>query len=230
LEKNLFSVTNIEKGIELVEYTFQKIKSRFQPGMTEENIHQIISEEFYLAAKKKILFTSDILSGERTAEISGEATEKVIENGDAVILDIQPFVNGYSADITRTFIVGEPSSEFITRYQWIEKCLSVGEEMLKPGILACDIYNAVEQHLNSYVGVSFPHHAGHGIGRESFELPHFISNCSMPLEEGMIVTLEPGLYDKHYGIRLENNYLINANGFKKLGNIETGIEFYIIKA
>ncbi|MCX7011941.1 MAG: M24 family metallopeptidase, partial [Candidatus Sumerlaeota bacterium] len=70
----------------------------------------------------------------------------------------------------------------------------------------------------------FPHHAGHGIGLNHPEAPHFIPNDPSPLVEGDVVTLEPGLYDPQAGgIRIENNYLITESGYRKLSNHRIGL-------
>ena len=87
----------------------------------------------------------------------------------------------------------------------------------QPGVTAAEVYRAVSARLEAAGCDPLPHHAGHGVGCSWYEPPYFIPGCTTPLQAGMIVTLEPGVYLRDlFGVRIENNYLIEANGCRAL--------------
>ncbi len=98
--------------------------------------------------------------------------------------------------------------------------LALGERLVRPGARGCDVYREIKAFLDDadLTGKSFWHHAGHGIGLHGHEAPRIIANTDDVLEPGDVFTLEPGVYTNanQGGIRLENNYLVTADGIEKL--------------
>jgi Xaa-Pro aminopeptidase len=166
---------------------------------------------------------ADVLIGENTALIGspvGVAGTRRARTGDPAIVDLLPRVNGYFADTTRTLWIGSPSPEQRSVMNLLWEVKGELEKMLRPGVSALEIDGFARTRLTEEG--SFPHHTGHGIGISSFEHPFIRDGSDDTLEEGMVITLEPGLYYREWGARIEDDYLITGEGFEKLSGKRGG--------
>lgn len=197
------------------------MKKHLSIGMTENDVKNI--------TRSVISYVSgDIISGHRTADIEGQPTDRAMQRGDVLLLDLQVKHEGEWSDLTRVYFMGQPSDEQVSVYNKVISALTAGEKLLRAGTKACDIYHCMKTAIDSEF--AFNHHGGHRIANESVEEPRFVSECENVLEEGMVVTLEPGIYlPDNFGIRLENNYKITKDGFIRLDNLPLDIEEYIIE-
>lgn len=213
--KELFNVT-------------EKIFDKMSYFNTEAEIKKYILKTY----KEKLgtySFKGDIIAGYRSSIGEGDATDNVIQKGDSIILDLLPRKDGVCCDVTRTFFVGNPSNEQIKVYNTVKNALEKTEKILKVGIKACEIYEYMKEQLKPYEATFF-HHAGHLIGYRRLMQPQFLPDKNDKLKVGDIVTLEPGVYIKgKFGVRLENDYLITENGYKKLFDYPLDIEKFIIE-
>ena len=138
------------------------------------------------------------------------------------IIDFGIKYKGYTTDVTITFTGRNLSGKQKEIINLVSNAASRAEKLLKPGISAQSVADSIKAFFDQH-GYSMPHSLGHGIGLDAHEKPIIkVSSENEPLahfEEGMVFTIEPGLYDPlHGGVRLENNYLITKNGCKKLTN------------
>ncbi len=198
------------------------VKEKLAVGMSEKELGEIISE---ICPD----WQGDLISGERTAEIEGAPSDRIIKNGDVVLLDLQIKSQNEWSDLTRVYFMGGISEEQEEGYEKIKNALEVGESLLYPGMKASEIYKKVREAVNS--SFCFDHHAGHRVGNDEIVVePRFVPESEDELKEGMVVTLEPGIYfPGKFGIRLENNYLITKNGFLRLDDLSLDKTDYIVK-
>lgn len=212
----------------LNEAAFEAIKAQCHAGKTEVQVQNVIQTAWAQKAVCDAPFSGDIVGGIRSGAIEGEATDYVLQSGDALIVDIQSGVGGHFADTTRTFFVGQPTDKQRHAYAAVQKTLERLAAMLKPGVRACDIHAAMQQSLAEFE-LSCPHHAGHALGREKLLPPTFVPECTDILTEGMVVALEPGVYyEGEFGVRLENNYRITEKGAECLSPYTLEMEDYIL--
>jgi len=196
------------------------LRGKLYIGITEKEIADIISSF-------GAVWQGDIVSGERSADIEGEATDRTIKDGDSLIIDIQFFDGEMWSDITRTYFFGKPQEMMIKLYQKTEKALKNAEKLLKNGTKCADLYDFLQKEINS--PYSFKHHAGHLIGDKPLIKPQFLPDSTESLKSGMNVTLEPGVYvPEKFGIRIENNYLITDSGFETLFDYTQNIEDFTV--
>lgn len=206
---------------------FDAVRQGYRPGMNEKDIKKIICDTWAANSSRDIEFSGDVVGGVRSAGIEGDATDYVLQKGDAMILDLQPGWDHFWCDTTRTFFIGDTNERQRFVFEAIVKTISEIEKILCPGTKACEIYAKMQQTLASF-GLSCPHHAGHATGSEKVKYPCFIEECTEELCPGMYIALEPGVYLDDFGIRLENNYLITENGFEKLFDYTLDINNFII--
>ncbi|WP_342306346.1 Xaa-Pro peptidase family protein [Methanolobus sp. ZRKC5] len=153
-----------------------------------------------------------------------------LKANEPIVMDIFPHSKKerYYADMTRTVLKGEPSEKLADMYEAVREAQTAGIEMVKPGVKCSDIHNKVcdvfkekgYDTIREGSNVGFIHSTGHGVGLEIHEFP-FVGNSDVELEEGNIITIEPGLYYPDVGgIRLEDLILVTADGFENLTEME----------
>lgn len=213
----------IRDCLRAIEAGHRAAREAIRPSVTEIDIYNVICAAIVSAAEAPVLPLGDFVSGERAFEVGGAPTGRVLTEADVMIADIFPVIQGYRADITATYAVGNSLSKQQQQLEAaLHAALAAGEDMLKAGVRASEVYTAVRDTLDAqaYAG-HFPHHAGHGIGLGHPEAPFFVADSSDTLQTGDVVTLEPGAYGEDFGARIEHNYLITDTGYERLSQHDT---------
>lgn len=230
LIKNEEQIERIRQCVAINEKAYRALFERNIYGETELSVFRYVEEAIMEHTSYANRMIYDFLAGNRTGEVSGFPANYAISRQDTLIADLLPRHRGVYADMTRTYFAGAPGYKQEYHYEILREALQEGEELLKPGIMAKEVYEAVYKVFKKYgVEQHFPHHAGHGLGMGYYEAPFFLSGETDILQENMVVAIEPGLYfEKEFGMRIENNYLITNNGARRLGNLPVNIEEFIM--
>ena len=214
----------IINALKLNKLAYDAVRENFKRGMSEADIKQII----LTACKESEDYSGDIVGGVRTSFIEGDATDYVLKEGDALILDLQFKLDGVWTDTTRTFFVGKPSKEQREAYNLCLKAKQAGESALKSGVKACEVFGAVKTAFSPFED-KFPHHAGHIFGLERLIQPQFLPEIETLVKENSFATLEPGIYfENNFGIRVEDNYFVTNTGVINLFDYSTDLEDFIL--
>jgi Xaa-Pro dipeptidase len=162
-----------------------------------------------------------VLIGEASAYPHGSKKPHVVQRGDIVLLDCTSAVHGYQADISRTYVVGEPTSEQRKLWDQVHRGQQIAIAAAKPGVPAGSVDGAVRKVYESWgygPGYRLPglsHRTGHGIGMEVHEPVYLVHGEATPLAPGMCFSDEPGLYiPGKFGVRLEDCWHMTAAGPK----------------
>ncbi len=209
------------KCIEKNRVAFDTVRACFERGMSEKDIKARITSAWGVPADRQI---GDIAADGR---IDGEATDYVLQDGDCLIVDLQPDETGCFCDTTRTFFVGEPTDKQKHAYEAVLFALSEMEKCLATHPKACEVHAAMQTALAKY-GYACPHHAGHRVGAEKMMQPQLLPEKDTFLTVGDIVALEPGVYADGVAIRVENNYILTEDGIENLFIYPTEIKKFTI--
>jgi len=162
-----------------------------------------------------------VLIGEASAYPHGSKKPHVIQRGDIVLMDCTSSVHGYQADITRTFVLGEPSGEQRKLWDQVHRGQQIAIQAAKVGMSAGAVDDAVRRTYESwgfgpgYRLPGLPHRTGHGIGMEVHEPINLVRGETTPLAPGMCFSDEPGLYiPGKFGVRLEDCWHMTEAGPK----------------
>jgi len=161
-----------------------------------------------------VAFETIVASGERSALPHGRATQKVIEQGELVVIDFGCRLQGYNSDETVTCIVGTPSPTQRKIYQAVRDAHDAALVKARPGVGVRDVDRAA-RHVIEQAGFGkyFLHGLGHGVGLEVHEPPQLSPRGRGVLEEGMVFTIEPGVYLEGVGgVRLESLVYLDRSG------------------
>jgi Xaa-Pro aminopeptidase len=159
-------------------------------------------------------------SGPNGANPHHEFGERVIEEGDMVVLDFGGIKDGYGSDTTRTVHVGEPTDEEREVYEIVRRAQQAGFEAVRPGVECQEIDRAARRVIaDAGYGEQFIHRTGHGIGLTTHEPPYMIEGDTNPLEPGMCFSIEPGIYlAGRFGVRIEDIVTVTAEGGLRFNN------------
>jgi Xaa-Pro aminopeptidase len=159
-------------------------------------------------------------SGPNGANPHHEMSERVIEQGDMVVLDFGGLKDGYGSDTTRTVHVGEPTDEEREVFEIVRRAQQAGFEAVRPGIACQEIDRASRKVIaDAGYGEYFIHRVGHGIGLTTHEPPYMVEGEEHLIEPGMCFSLEPGIYlPGRFGVRIEDIVAATEDGGRRLNH------------
>ncbi|WP_377272331.1 aminopeptidase P family protein [Peterkaempfera sp. SMS 1(5)a] len=164
-------------------------------------------------------------SGPNGANPHHEAGERVIEDGDMVVLDFGGLKHGYGSDTTRTVHVGEPSAEERRVHDIVREAQQAAFEAVRPGISCQDVDRVARAVITEAgYGEYFIHRTGHGIGVTTHEPPYLVEGEELPLVPGMCFSIEPGIYlPGRFGVRIEDIVVCTEDGGRRLNSTPHGM-------
>jgi Xaa-Pro aminopeptidase len=159
-------------------------------------------------------------SGPNGANPHHELGDRVIQDGDMVVLDFGGIKDGYGSDTTRSVHVGEPTDEEREVHDIVRAAQQAGFEAVRPGAACQDVDRAARKVIaDAGYGEYFIHRTGHGIGLTTHEPPYMIEGETLPLEPGMCFSIEPGIYlPGRFGVRIEDIVTVAEDGGRRLNN------------
>jgi Xaa-Pro dipeptidase len=196
-----------------------------RPGRTEAEVAADIATAIVAEGHTKVEFVI-VASGPNGADPHHEKSDRVIETGDVVVVDIGgPVEPGYNSDSTRTYVLGEPAPEVAARYAVLERAQAAAVAAVRPGVTAGSV-DAVARDILAEAGLAdaFVHRTGHGIGLSVHEEPYILTGNSLPLQPGMAFSIEPGIYFQgQWGARIEDIVVVTADGCEPLNHRPHGL-------
>jgi len=196
----------------LVEHVLAQMFAELRPGVVEREVNaQVESRLRQLGASSGHPL---ILFGENAANPHGQPSLRELRRGDIVCADLSACLDGYWGDLTRCATVG-PSSEWANEaWRLVHDAQLAAIDACRPGVAAREVDAAQRSLVESRPDLgACLHGAGHAIGLAVHEPPFLVPRTETPLEEGMIFTIEPGIYQAGTGgIRLEDDVLVTASG------------------
>jgi Xaa-Pro aminopeptidase len=184
---------------------------------TEKDVHRELVQRMLDAGHERANFAI-VGSGPNGASPHHEASPRTIEAGDVVVCDFGGSMRHYCSDITRLFVVGEPSPEVRDTY---EVLVGAQEKAVQSATVGtpCEEVDATARRIigDAGFGEQFIHRTGHGIGVETHEDPYIVAGNSAPLVPGNTFSVEPGIYlPGRFGLRLEDIVVATADGPERL--------------
>ncbi|CAM3153103.1 Xaa-Pro peptidase family protein [Filibacter tadaridae] len=211
-------LVNLRKAAELADYAIEVGCKEIAEGKTELEILMAIEFEMKRKGAQKMSFDTMVLSGLKTASPHGTPGDRKIQKGDFILFDLGVVYNGYCSDITRTVAFGEPTDKMREVYDTVRKAEQAAVDLVRPGVKAMEIDKAARDVIDAAgYGKYFTHRIGHGLGISVHEYPSITGTNELVLEEGMVFTIEPGIYHPEItGVRIEDDVVVTADGVEVL--------------
>lgn len=213
-------IDNIKKACEITDKCFEFLKNYIKIGMTEREIAYKIEEFFIKNGAEGLAFKPIVASGANSSMPHSIVTDKKIEEGDIILIDLGCKYNGYCSDMTRTIFMGKMDETIKSAYDIVLQVQEQTISQMQAGANIKNITKSAEQELkiNRFEIV---HALGHGVGLDIHEMPVLTSKFDNLLKENMVIAVEPGVYiPKSFGIRIEDTVLVTKNGCIKLTKSE----------
>jgi len=189
-------------------------------GMTELEIAGVLEKALRDEGSEEAPFPPIVASGPRSALPHARASSRVVNRGEFLLIDFGAQHGGYCSDVTRTFVLGEPTPEQRDVYAIVRDANHIAAHSIRVGMTGA----AADGLARSYIercgyGEAFGHSLGHGLGLEVHEAPRLARTAEAALRAGAVVTIEPGIYRPGWGgVRIEDDVHLSANGPQILTN------------
>ncbi|HEX3956925.1 MAG TPA: Xaa-Pro peptidase family protein [Trebonia sp.] len=176
-----------------------------RPGLTERQVGAKIAEAILAEGHVQVDFVI-VGSGPNGASPHHEVSDRVIQDGDVVVVDIGGTMpSGYCSDCTRVYAVGHAPDEFTAYYEVLKRAQEAATLSVRPGVTAESVDRTAREIIaDAGYGEWFIHRTGHGIGLESHEDPYIVEGNTIALDPGMAFSIEPGIYPGPHGARIED--------------------------
>jgi Xaa-Pro aminopeptidase len=202
-----------------------QVTATMMPGQTEQEVAIALEFAMKRAGAEAIAFDFIVASGERGALPHGRASAKPIQCGDLVTIDYGAVCNGYHSDETVTVAMGSADARQLEIYSIVKEAHDLALRAIRPGVPLADLDAMARNYISDQgYGDYFGHGLGHGVGLEIHEKPVLNSKSKAVAREGMVFTVEPGIYIPGWGgIRIEDTVVVTAEGYRLLTTVDKSL-------
>ena len=216
--KDKEEIENIRCACNIVDGAIEILRKNIKWGITETELANELEYKLKKAGSGTLPFRPIIAGGSRASFPHAPPTKEPLREGEFVIIDCGASYNGYASDLTRTIGKNIMDGEKKRIYNLVLKVQEAAINNIKPDVKTSDLCKLVrEKFFEQGVVQFFIHGLGHGVGLQIHEAPALSSHGSVKLKEGMVITIEPGIYipDK-FGVRIEDMVLVTSTGHEVL--------------
>lgn len=223
MRKDETEIAAIRASARIADTAMRSGFAALRPGMTETQAAAFIRRAFEEAGAT-VAF-SLVAGGPNGAHPHHATGDRMLEVGDAVVMDIGAMHGGFPSDMTRMAAIGQVPEGYAEVHAVVEAALVAAMAAARPGALARDVDSAARNVIAAAgYGEYFVHRTGHGLGLEVHEPPYLTSTSDTVLEEGMVFSIEPGIYlPGRFGIRLEEIVVLREGGPEVLSGLRREI-------
>jgi len=216
----------IRRSVALNERVFQDIFAGIAPGQSEIDIALALETRMRQLGAEGASFPTIVACGENAALPHAVPGAALVAAGQPITIDMGLILDGYCSDMTRSFVHGQADDRYHEIHRLVRRAQLAGLAALKAGVTGKEV-DAAARDIIAHAGYGpyFGHSLGHGVGLQVHEAPRLASRADTVLQDGMVVTVEPGIYLPGWGgVRLEVMAVVCENGCEVLGNDTTWLD------
>lgn len=225
--KDASEMALMRRAGEISDKAFNIVSARIEPGMTEKQVAWDIERTMRDLGADERAFGTIVGSGPNGAKAHAIPGNRLLREGEPIVIDMGARVSGYHSDMTRTIILGEPTDKFREIYNLVLRAHLEAEKYAKAGVAGSSV-DKVARDIISEAGYGelFGHGLGHGVGLEVHEGPSFSKFSEDTIEEGSVISVEPGIYIEGWGgVRIEDLVLIRKDDAEVLTHADKHLEY-----
>jgi Xaa-Pro aminopeptidase len=208
----------MKKAAAITDAAYESVAKTIKPGLTEKEVAWELEKALREQGSQALPFEIIVASGPRAALPHAKPSERVIEDGDPVVIDMGAKYEGYASDLTRTICAGRADDNFKKVYNTVLKAQKAAMTIISGGITGKEADRAAREIIEKAgYGEAFGHSLGHGVGLAAHELPRLGPNSEDTLKDGMVFTVEPGIYISGWGgVRIEDTVVMEKGKAKPI--------------
>ena len=206
-------IKNLTVACDIASRAFEKIIKDIRPGVTEKEIASRLAHYMVMEGADTKPYGGIVISGAKSSLLHGIPDSKPIEYGDFVLMDYGCQYKGYLSDMTRTVVVGKANDKQKEIYNTVLKAQTTAIDAIKAGMKCSEVDGVARKIItDAGYGENFGHSLGHSVGIEIHENPSFSPKSNAVVQNGNVITVEPGIYiDGFGGVRIED-LIVVQNG------------------
>ena len=196
----------LSRAIQIGDETFDEVSAEIEPGMTEAEVAERIEQAVKSRGAESVSFESIVAAGPNAARPHHRAGDTVIREGQTIVIDMGARYEGYCSDLTRTIVLGDADDKARRVYDIVLSAQLAAIELVEAGMTGTDADMLARKVIQEAgYGDDFGHSLGHGVGLEVHENPGVGPTSKGELKDGMVFTIEPGIYLPGWGgVRIED--------------------------
>ncbi|MBI2918074.1 MAG: aminopeptidase P family protein [Chloroflexi bacterium] len=213
------------RACEITSRTLDEVAAVLEPGTTEAAAAWEIERRFHEKGGQGLAFDSIVAAGPNAALPHHQPSDHPIERGETIVVDIGARVGGYCCDMTRTVCLGKPDDKVRRVYDTVFGAQLTALSTVRAGMTGAEADALARGFIKKAgYGEAFGHSLGHGVGLAVHELPRLSHVSQDVLEEGMVFTIEPGVYLAGWGgVRIEDTVVLEKGGARPLTTARKGL-------
>ena len=218
MRKTADEVAALRDAAAAIDRVHTRMGEWLRAGRAEREVGADIADAILAEGHRRVDFVI-VASGPNGASPHHELSDRVVQRGDAVVVDIGGTTElGYCSDSTRNYAVGTPTDDYAAAHAVLLEAQQRACDAVRPGVRCEDVDRAAREHITAAgYGDLFIHRTGHGIGLETHEHPYIVAGNGLVLEPGMAFSVEPGIYrEGRHGARIEDIVVCTESGGEQL--------------
>lgn len=217
--KDASELEALEKNARIADAAQTALRAAIRAGTTESDLAEV-AKSCFAEHGSRVAF-SIVGTGAHSSYPHHHTGDTAVRAGDAIVVDIGGTVDGYFSDITRMACLGEPPEGYDKVHAVVDAAVQAALAVIRPGVEARAVDKAARDVITAAgYGPYFTHRTGHGLGSEVHEPPYITATNAQILEEGMVFTVEPGIYlPGRFGVRLEEVAVVTSDGCRILSGL-----------
>ena len=216
--KSPAEIEAIRASVLLNSKVYARVLKLVKPGVTELDLAAEIEYQMKRLGASGPAFETIVAAGPRSALPHARPTAQPVAANQLLLIDMGASLNGYASDMTRVVHLGKPGRAARRIYNAVREAQEAALAEVRAGVRADIVDGAARLALRRWkLDQTFQHSTGHGLGLEIHEEPRIGKKGSMPLQAGMVITIEPGAYIEGFGgVRIEDTILVTEKGSENL--------------
>ena len=200
----------IKKASEITDAAFESVEKNFRTGMTEKQVAWELEKALRENGSQSLPFDIIVGSGPNASLPHAKPSDRVISEGEPVVIDMGAKYKGYASDLSRTICAGKADAKFKKVYNTVLDAQTVAMNQIRKGMTGHQADRIAREVIEKAgYGYAFGHSLGHGVGLAEHELPRLGPNSTEKLTDGMVFTIEPGIYITGWGgVRIEDTVVM----------------------
>lgn len=204
----------IRESVNVNSAAFEKVLRRVKPKVRELEVAAELDYQMRMLGAENTAFETIVASGARSALPHARPTDRQVEAGEFLLVDMGALRHGYCSDMTRMAFIGPATKKARELYNAVLEAQLAAIDVVKAGVPVRKVDGAARDVLKKHgLDKAFVHSTGHGLGLEIHEMPRIAKKDKSKLQAGMMITIEPGAYIEGFGgVRIEDTVLVTETG------------------